>query len=92
MKIVAHVDAAAEFEAHGAQSSRAAMSRLKERADRTRVTPPSETFEDNYTVTMGDMQIEARYLGSSHSPGDIVIWLPQQSLVIAGDMAFHERL
>jgi glyoxylase-like metal-dependent hydrolase (beta-lactamase superfamily II) len=41
---------------------------------------------------MGGMQIQARYLGPSHSPGDIVVWLPRQSLVIAGDMAFHERM
>ncbi len=31
-------------------------------------------------------------LGPAHSPGDIVIWLPDQSLVISGDMAFHERM
>ncbi|NND21978.1 MAG: MBL fold metallo-hydrolase, partial [Silicimonas sp.] len=37
-------------------------------------------------------RIEARYLGPAHSPGDIVVWLPNQSLVISGDMAFHERL
>jgi len=24
--------------------------------------------------------------------GDIVVWLPKQNLVIAGDMAFHERM
>jgi glyoxylase-like metal-dependent hydrolase (beta-lactamase superfamily II) len=41
---------------------------------------------------MGDFRIEARYLGPAHSPGDIVIWLPGQSLVISGDMAFHERM
>ncbi|MDE1132220.1 MAG: MBL fold metallo-hydrolase [Ascidiaceihabitans sp.] len=92
VKIVAHVDAAAEFAAHGTQSLRAAVSRVKERADKTRVTPPTETFEDHYSITMGDMQIEAKYLGPSHSPGDIVIWLPLQSLVISGDMAFHERM
>ncbi|MEH6521775.1 MBL fold metallo-hydrolase [Sulfitobacter sp.] len=90
--IVAHVDAAAEFEAHGDQSLRAAIARVKERADNTRLTGPTIAFEDEYIVEMGEMRIEARYLGPSHSPGDIVIWLPQQSMVIAGDMAFHERM
>lgn len=92
VEIVAHVDAAAEFEAYGGQSLRATQARVKERADQTTVTLPTQTFEDAYVVVMGGTEIEARYLGPAHSPGDIVVWLPQQSLVISGDMAFHERM
>ena len=92
VKIVAHIDAAHEIEERGAQSLRAAKARVKERADHTRVVLPDETFEDSYRVDMGDIRIEALHLGPAHSPGDIQIWLPDQSLVIAGDMAFHERL
>ena len=92
VKIVAHSDAAAEFAEYGPQSLRAAQSRVKERADGTTVVGPDETFDDEFIVELGDFRIEARYLGPAHSPGDIVIWLPEQSLVISGDMAFHERL
>jgi glyoxylase-like metal-dependent hydrolase (beta-lactamase superfamily II) len=92
VKIVAHVDGAHEFSEYGAGSLRGAQSRLNERADKTEVVLPDETFEEVYPVEMGDMKIEARYLGPSHSPGDIIVWLPEQSLVIAGDMAFHERM
>ena len=90
--IVAHEDAATEFENHGGGDLDAAQRVTKERADRTSVVLPTETFTDEYTVEMGDFRIEARYLGPAHSPGDIVIWLPGQSLVISGDMAFHERM
>ena len=41
---------------------------------------------------MGEFRIEVLHLGPAHSPGDVSVWLPEQSLVIAGDMAFHERL
>ena len=92
IKVVAHVDAAQEFIENGDRSLRAALARVKERADKTRVEAPTETFEDVYSVSMGGLQIEARYLGPAHSPGDIVVWLPQKKLVVAGDMAFHERL
>ncbi|MCX7566129.1 MBL fold metallo-hydrolase [Sulfitobacter sp. F26169L] len=92
VEIVAHVDAAAEFKEYGPQSLSAAQATVKERADNTRIVLPTTTFEDSYIVEMGDMQIEARYLGPAHSPGDIVVWLPEQSMVIAGDMAFHERM
>ncbi len=92
VEIVAHVDAAHEFEEYGPQTLRAHQATLKERADDTRLEQPTTTFDNEYIVEMGGMKIEARYLGPSHSPGDIVIWLPDQSMVIAGDMAFHERM
>lgn len=92
VRIVAHKDAAQAFQEDGGASLRAAQSRLEDRAEKTRVTLPDETFDVSYPVEMGDMKFEARYLGPAHSPGDIVIWLPEQSLVIAGDMAFHERM
>ncbi len=92
VEIIAHVDAAAEFEEYGAQSLQSTQSVLKERAEKTQLVPPTQTFEDEFIVEMGDMRIEARYLGPAHSPGDIVIWLPQKELVISGDMAFHERM
>ena len=92
VKIVAHVDAALEIEENGGQSLRMHRTRLKERADGTEVVSADETFEERYLVEMGGVEIEARYLGPAHSPGDIVVWLPEMSLVISGDMAFHERL
>ena len=90
--VIAHTDAAAAFAAHGGQSLRAAQDRVKDRADKTALAAPTQTFDDSFMVQMGGVQIEARYLGPAHSPGDIVVWLPQQSLVISGDMAFHERM
>ena len=53
---------------------------------------PDITFEDEWVVELGGERIEALYLGPAHSPGDISVWLPGQKLVIAGDVAFHERL
>ena len=69
-----------------------AKASLKDRAEGTRIQGPTETFEDKKVIEMGDFRIEVLHLGPAHSPGDIQVWLPEQSLVIAGDMAFHERL
>lgn len=90
--IVAHVDAAHEVESFGGSILDGMKRYNRDRAEGTEVQLPTETFEDEYTVEMGDFRIEARYLGPAHSPGDIVIWLPKQRLVISGDMAFHERM
>ena len=90
--IVAHVVAAAEFEEYGAQILEGMKRYNRDKAEGTFLAGPTETFEDEYIIEMGDMRIEVRYLGLAHSPGDVSVWLPDQSLVIAGDMAFHERL
>ncbi|MEB8388591.1 MBL fold metallo-hydrolase [Rhodobacteraceae bacterium KMM 6894] len=90
--IVAHVEAAAEVEEYGGSILEGMQGYNKDRAEGTEIQLPTETFEDEYIVDMGDFHIEARYLGPAHSPGDIVVWLPEQSLVISGDVAFHERM
>ncbi|WP_272005898.1 MBL fold metallo-hydrolase [Roseovarius sp. ZX-A-9] len=90
--IVMHVDAAHEIAEYGGTILDGMKRYNRDQAEGTEIVAPTETFEDEYIVEMGDFRIEARHLGPAHSPGDIVIWLPQQSLVIAGDMAFHERM
>jgi glyoxylase-like metal-dependent hydrolase (beta-lactamase superfamily II) len=90
--IVAHEDAAHEIEKYGGSILEGMKRYNRDQAEGTEIQLPTETFADEYIVEMGDFRIEARYLGPAHSPGDIVVWLPKQSLVIAGDMAFHERM
>lgn len=90
--VIAHVDAAAEVEQHGSSILEGMLRYNRDQAEGTVLQVPTETFEDDYIVELGAFRIEARYLGPAHSPGDIVIWLPNQSLIISGDMAFHERM
>jgi len=90
--VLAHADAAAEFERSGYGSLANLKRFAKEKSAESRVQPPSETMTDSLTVEFGDKRIEVMWLGTSHSTGDVVVWLPDERLVIAGDMAFHERL
>jgi len=90
--ILAHEDAAAEFAHEGDFDLQAAQRIQQDNAEGTTVTPPTRTFTDIEVVREGDPRIEVLHLGPAHSPGDISVWLPEQRLVIAGDMAFHERM
>lgn len=90
--ILAHVDASEDFEEKGFQILEGMKRYNRDKSEGTLLQGPTETFEDTYVIEMGDFRIEVLYLGPAHSPGDIVVWLPEQSLVISGDMAFHERL
>ena len=91
-KIVAHKDAAAVMKRYAKSSVERMQKRQKEKGKFTKATVPDITFEDKFELNMGGTIIQALHLGPAHSPGDIVVWLPQQKLVIAGDMAFHQRL
>ncbi len=90
--ILAHVDAAEEIAAHGHEILAGMQRYNRDKAEGTFVAPPTETFEDRKVIEMGDFTIEVLHLGPAHGPGDTQVWLPEQSLVIAGDMAFHERM
>ncbi len=90
--VIAHVDAAQEIE-EGAHDLLTRMQGYnRDKAEGTVVVLPDITFEDQYVIELGGIRIEALYLGPGHSPGDIQVWLPEQKLVISGDMAFHQRL
>ena len=90
--ILAHVDAAHEIEERGNRILEGMKRYNRDKAEGTFVAPPTETFEDRRVIEMGDFRIEVLHLGPAHGPGDTQVWLPDQSLVIAGDMAFHERM
>jgi len=90
--ILAHVDAAAEFEETAPQGLAALKSYAGANSEGTTIAPPSETFTDAKTIQMGDITLEVLHLGPAHSPGDTQVWIPQWSMMIAGDIAFHERM
>jgi len=90
--ILAHEDAAHEIEERGNRILENMKRYNRDKAEGTTVASPTETFTDKRTIEMGDFTIEVLHLGPAHGPGDTQVWLPKQKLVIAGDMAFHERL
>jgi glyoxylase-like metal-dependent hydrolase (beta-lactamase superfamily II) len=64
----------------------------RDRAEGTEVVVPNLSFEDRHVVEMGDVTMEVLHLGPAHGPGDTQVWIPQWEIVIAGDIAFHERM
>ena len=49
---------------------------------------PTETFDDTYTLSVGGQILELSYVGAFHSKGDILIYTPQQKVLMAVDI-FH---
>ena len=90
--ILAHESAVEEWDVHAAESLLRMKKYNKEKAENTTIVDPTDTFKDKKLIELGGITIEVLWLGLAHSPGDVIVHLPKQKLVIAGDMAFHERL
>jgi glyoxylase-like metal-dependent hydrolase (beta-lactamase superfamily II)/rhodanese-related sulfurtransferase len=90
--IIAHADADAVLRAKGEAILERVLRRSRDKGMGTRLVLPDETFDERRVIELGGTRIELLHLGPAHSPGDISVWLPDQKVVIAGDIAFHQRL
>ncbi len=54
------------------------------------VPAPTITFDDTYTLEVGNHVLELSYIGTYHSAGDIVIYAPRQRVAMVVDL-FHPR-
>jgi glyoxylase-like metal-dependent hydrolase (beta-lactamase superfamily II) len=99
--IVAHENTRALVAERGKQdweSEFARMPRLAEGADSVPgLTWPTLTFSDRLTIDLGrddrggprgDLVLQ--YCGRGHTEGDIVVWLPRQRILFAGDLVEAE--
>ena len=51
------------------------------------LTPrPKETFTDRLDIPDPETPVEARFLGRANTDGDAVVWLPNQRVLVAGDI------
>ena len=90
--ILAHEDAIHEIE----ENSHTILERMKsynrDKAVGTEVVIPNKSFSEKIIFNLGGWEFHVLHLGPAHGPGDTQVWLPQLSLMVAGDMAFHERM
>lgn len=56
------------------------------------IIPPAITFNDRMTLYCGDITLHMYYLGEGHSDCDILIHVPQESLIVAGDAFIKSML
>jgi glyoxylase-like metal-dependent hydrolase (beta-lactamase superfamily II) len=53
---------------------------------KVQVTVPDVAFDERMVLYRGDRSIEIRFFGRGDTPGDAVVYLPQDRVVITGDM------
>lgn len=89
-RILAHVNTKALIDERGTEdwaSEQGRMPRLFAGAETIPgLTHPTDTFDDSMTLDLGNRRVELRHLGRGHTSGDIVVWLPDERILFAGDL------
>jgi cyclase len=53
------------------------------------VTPPTQTFERDLTLHVGDKAVHLINVGPAHTAGDVIVHVPSDRVVYTGDIVFH---
>jgi cyclase len=53
-----------------------------------KLTGPTETFADSLELEVGGRPLRLILVGPAHTPGDLVVWVPDVRVVFAADIAF----
>jgi len=56
--------------------------------DGIRLVPPTRTFSGELELDVGGRQVRLIEVGPAHTPGDLVVWVPDAEVAIAADILF----
>ncbi|HUX06531.1 MAG TPA: MBL fold metallo-hydrolase [Acidobacteriota bacterium] len=76
--------------------------RIKEELDRERrlaalyegmeLVPAPLTIDGGMTINLGDKKLKLLHFGPGHTDGDLVVFVPEDNLLITGDLVFHHSI
>ena len=90
---ISHVRARADMLARGGDQIAVLREVLKERADATVPTLPERFIEsDDAQLVLGGVRLELRHRGGGHTPGDMMVWLPDRNMMFTGDVVYTDRM
>lgn len=89
---IAHADAQADMQNRSGEHLDG-LKVLKERLDGTVATLPTRFVTGPDTrLELGGTVFELKHRHGGHTPGDMLVWLPQKNLLFAGDVVYVDRV
>lgn len=52
------------------------------------IVPPQVVFDDEHSVALDGRELRLLHFGPGHTLGDIVVWVPDEGVLYAGDLLF----
>ena len=65
---------------------------IKQSLDGTNPVFAKQTFDQSLKLSLGEVDLELYHFGPAHTLGDIVIWMPSEKVMFAGDVVFNDRM
>jgi cyclase len=50
---------------------------------------PNFTFDSELTINLGNREVQIKHLGRGNTAGDAIVYLPQEKILMAGDLIVH---
>jgi cyclase len=47
------------------------------------------TFDRDLSIDLGNREVQVKFLGRGNTPGDAVVYLPKEKILVAGDLVVH---
>ncbi len=92
-EILAHAHARADMLTRGGDHVAVLRDVLKERADGTVPALPTRWIQtDDASWVAGGVRFELRHRQGGHTPGDMMVWLPEKNVLFAGDVVYVDRM
>jgi glyoxylase-like metal-dependent hydrolase (beta-lactamase superfamily II) len=92
IEVIAHAGAEADMSARAGEHMDG-LKVLKERLDGTVPTLPTRFVKDPDTrLELGGVVMELKHRHGGHTPGDMLVWLPQKKLLFTGDVVYVDRV
>ena len=51
--------------------------------------PPTLTFTDKLDIDIGNREVQVKHLGRGNTPGDAIVYLPKEKILVAGDLLVY---
>lgn len=92
-QIMAHAHAEADMKNRGNDHLQGLKAVLQDKADSTMPTLPTRWLQrDDERLELGGVVFEFKHRGGAHTPGDMMVWLPQQGVLFSGDVVYVDRM
>lgn len=92
-ELVGHANAVPDMQARAGDQMGALQSLLGVRFDGTRpVYPTRLVHTPDARLELGGVRFELRHRGGGHTPGDLMVWLPERDVLFSGDIVYVDRL
>lgn len=92
-ELIAHANGRTDMNDRGNDHLQALRSVLGAKADGTVPTLPTRFIEGpEARLDLGGTIIELKHRGGAHTPGDMMVWLPQHGALFTGDVVYVDRM